>query len=151
VPPERLTMGRGWRHAQRESSDVTERVVLEAQERAEGRQAEDHRLERQPASDEALLGDSLGLDLLGSIGEQGAPLLGAWKLALERFPERSAGECLTLAERALRALLDAKLIALVGDSEGRDRLGEGEVDRALRTPESWSGKQGPGCVWILRS
>ncbi len=161
VPPERLTMGRGWRYAQREGKDVTERVVLEAQKQAEDRRAEDQRaaggrgqgqrLENETASEEALLVDSLGLALLGSIGEQCEPLQAAWKLALERFPERSAGACLTLVERSLRTLLDSRLITLTSDREGHEQLGESEVELALRTLESWSTEHGPACVWMLRS
>jgi hypothetical protein len=154
IPMDQLTMGRGWRYAERVSKDVTGQMLRAAQE-ADARAAS-------PASgpagqapgDQQLLSDSLGLELLGSLAPGPAPLLAAWQLTLARMPERSTGECLALAERAVQALLGSGLIVLAGSAEEpvppESTLSESQLAAALRAPESWSGEQGSQRVWIHR-
>jgi hypothetical protein len=164
IPVEQLSMGRGWRVAQRQAHDVTEQLLATAREAAnpqsrapatqggrtgaprdEGPQADD----RSGASgDDGLLADSLGLELLGAIGTGEAPLRRAWELACARHPERTAGQCLMLAERAVGSLLDAGLIAVMRTDPSGGPLGEvpaaeevptAELRAVLRAIDSWTG------------
>jgi hypothetical protein len=109
-----LSMGRGWRNAQRRGEDVTERVV--ASRRAELAAASG---EAQPAggvgrglgrasAGGGALGSGAGsvaplaAELVALLGEDPASLIRAWQLALERHPDRSPSECLALAEDFVR-------------------------------------------------
>lgn len=85
-----LSMGRGWRNATRQSEDVTARVLAQARVLADahGREA------GAPEPDR----------LQALLGPDAATLLGLWRAARERHPERSPSECLALAESALRSL-----------------------------------------------
>ncbi|HEU0251238.1 MAG TPA: hypothetical protein VFR48_10990 [Solirubrobacteraceae bacterium] len=99
-----LSMGRGWRNAQRAGSDVTERVLEEA------------RAARAPAGGAApsaaehsgggLSADAdvqlLAVELVTLLGQKPQPLMRAWQLALESHPDRSPSECLALAEELVR-------------------------------------------------
>jgi hypothetical protein len=80
LPVEDLAMGRGWRNAQHQSADVTERVVARAR-------GVDEDAELQPL-----------------LGPDPAALLQAWRLAAERRPELSPSESLALAESTLHSL-----------------------------------------------
>jgi hypothetical protein len=142
IPVEQLTMGRGWRQAQRNGAEVTERLLADA--RAVGGVATQTPVDDVPAQ-AGLLADSLGLELLTLLDERPAPPSRAWTLACARCPERTASECLALAEQAVRSLLRSHLIVLVrsardaGDGEsgrGGD-VPEDELDELLRTVESW--------------
>lgn len=158
IPLDQLSMGRGWRTVQRNSTDVTERV-LETAKRAVAAVSQEP---PQPSpADAALVADSLGLELLAALADGPVALSRAWRLAGARFPERSPSECLALAEGAVRSLLRAGLVALLmaapddrkqsGDSHLHgDRVGEGDVDRLLRTPDSWAGQGGAGDVLLRR-
>ena len=108
IPVQQLSMGRGWRHAQRNSEDVTERVLRGANsapsatvssvsppgpptpiaDQASGASVA-HASEPAPAAVGSLLGE----------GPRAAALLAAWQQTASRFPERSPSECLALAER----------------------------------------------------
>lgn len=98
-----LSMGRGWRNAQRRGQDVTERIVaarrtaLAAASGEAGPAGE----EPSPAAPER---DALvwAADMLPLLGEDPVPLIRAWQLALERHPDRPPSECLALAEDLLR-------------------------------------------------
>jgi len=81
LPIEELSMGRGWRTAERQSKDVTERVLAQA-----------------------LTGGLPGADVLSLLGADPDALLAAWRLAARRRPELSPGESLALAEQTLRSL-----------------------------------------------
>jgi hypothetical protein len=172
IPLEQLSMGRGWRAAQRDSQDVTARVLAAAREAADvASRAQPSRVGGEPAPtqsrgtppppDEALVADSLGLELLAALGGTGASLRRAWELAGERHPERTAGESLALAERAVASLLGSRLIVLSwgdGSVEPRRPIGEQQVQAALRSIDSWSerstdvGDADPGpAVWICRA
>ncbi len=143
LPLEQLTMGRGWSAAQRESENVTERV-LEAAKPAAGAAPEPP--PQQPPPEAALVADSLGLELLALLAKGPAPLSQAWRLAATRFTERSPSESLALAERAVGSLLQARLIVLAkapagdapGHSESEPQLAEAEVETLLRAPAGWS-------------
>lgn len=200
IPVEELSMGRGWRTAQREGQDVTERVLAAARERTAGDQAsppvrggapfglgnripgrapvdrsgggtvrgpdvhegdpeahggdpEEVHGEDLDAPGVDLLADSLGLELLGGLGAEGAPLRSAWVLAGARHPDRAASDCLALAERAVASLLRSGLVVLMaplGEDEAQCRLGEAEARAALLAVGSWSGDS-PGGVMLRRA
>jgi hypothetical protein len=180
IPVDELSMGRGWRTAQREGRDVTAHLLAAARERVGGDDArtpsltggtgegyaagEAARAESgavagglgSPAGGVAemgLLADSLGLELLGQLAGEGTPLRTAWALAAARHAERTAGECLVLAERALASLLQAGLVALAlraAENQPERRLEDDEARAALRSMDSWSG-QAPGSVWIYKA
>ena len=168
LPIEALSLGRGWRAAQRQSQDVTVRVLAMAKEdmaqakervdegaRLQGSathrhgnaadrhgNAADRQLDTASAQDEALLADSLGLELLAQLGSGSAPLRRAWELALTRHPERTAGQCLALAERAVLSLLGSRLIVLSstdGAGETQHLEAEAEIQARLRSVEGWTG------------
>jgi hypothetical protein len=153
IPFAQLTMGRGWRAAQREGREVTDELLaalareaaaVPAQGAAEG--ASNAGVERAPrasgaglaarvsgatsgdASAEDLAADSLGLELLSRIGAERVPLRRAWELADERHPGSPASATLALAERAVESLLRGQLIAL---SRGAEPAGEAAEARPL--------------------
>jgi hypothetical protein len=109
-----LSMGRGWRNAQRRGEDVTEWVV--ASRRAElaaasGEAQAGQGAGRGPGSAPAGSGaepggagraQALAAELVALLGEDPASLIRAWQLALERHPDRSPSECLALAEEFVR-------------------------------------------------
>ena len=156
-----LSMGRGWRNAQRRSEDVTDRVLATAKAPpahdggASPSQSELSTRLSEPSTgppayttDLSLEADSLGLELLTMLGEAPALLSAVWQLARSRFPERLPSECLGVAEQAIRSLLRRRLIVLVasGGSADRDREAaepagpgpaEAEAEQFLRAPESW--------------
>jgi hypothetical protein len=80
LPVEELAMGRGWRNAQHQSEDVTERVIARAR-----------------GADESA-------DLQPLLGPDPSALLQAWRLAAQRRPELPPSESLALAESTLRSL-----------------------------------------------
>jgi hypothetical protein len=171
IPVEELSMGRGWRTAQREGQDVTERVLAAAREKIAHRAQASSLADSMSASagrghgDAAgtpldrvadaevpgadLLADSLGLELLGRLGAEAVPLDSAWALAGARHPEYTASECLALAERAVASLLRSGLAVLVGPG-GEDgtqrRLDEAAARAALLAVESWTGDSSGGVL-----
>jgi hypothetical protein len=86
LPIEQLSMGRGWRNAQRQSEDVTERVLARA------------------ATSDTRAETTNDTELLPLLGPDPAALLQAWRLAGQRRPELSPSESLALAESTLRSL-----------------------------------------------
>jgi hypothetical protein len=169
-----LAMGRGWRNAERKSEDVTERMLAGLKARDDGAAAAlkgGQQTQRAPASagdageghagagdrhesaearegsgDLDLLADSIGLEILALADQAPVPLQRVWRLAHARPPERTAGESLTLAERAVRSLLARSLIVLQAAADLDAAAGSepivaalaGErVELALRAPESW--------------
>jgi hypothetical protein len=142
IPNGQLTMGRGWPVAQRESEDITRRVL--AQPKGQRHPAE------LPAADSpsaAGLADSLALEVLASLSDAPATLSDAWRLAAARSPRSSAGQSLALAEQALRSLLRSRLIVLIppgAASPGRhfgggDDLDEDRLEELMRAVDSWTG------------
>jgi hypothetical protein len=171
-----LAMGRGWRNAQRRSDDVTERVLGAFRKDdggAGGGGSRDGR--RGPgvvgagsaatgetsgapsAAELALLGDSLGLELLASLDE--GPIVPArvWRLAQERLPDRPLADALALADAAVRSLLHRRLVLLRvddgGGGAGEDRAGDvpaaERVETVLGSIDAWSEDE-PSPVAIVR-
>ena len=120
-------------------------MLLAAASEAEGAQSSapaTQAQEARPVQDDALLADSLGLELLTVLAAARAPLRRAWELARARNPERTAGQCLTLAEHAVGSLLQSGLIALVridASGEGVDQIDTAEVGAVLGAVDSWTG------------
>ena len=99
LPLDELSMGRGWRTAQRRSEDVTERVLAAASPQAQA-QAMPPAGSGGPAGP---LADplSVGVQIGGLLGPDAARLLEAWRAAAARSPGLSPSETLALAERML--------------------------------------------------
>ncbi len=116
IPVEQLSMGRGWRNAQRQSGDVTAELLAAARqwpvpapgaEPGSGRRSKSEATPSATATPSAparpaLEPDRLAGELLALLGEDPVPLIRAWQLALERHPDRAPSECLALAEDLLR-------------------------------------------------
>jgi hypothetical protein len=149
-----LSMGRGWRNAQRRSEEVTDRVLAAAKAPLAHNggpspsQSQSSTDPSESSADLSLEADSLGLELLTMLGDAPASLSAVWRLARARFPERLPSECLAVAEQAIRSLLRRRLIVLgaSGGEADRDRGDvepsgreptDAEVERLLRAPESW--------------
>jgi hypothetical protein len=168
LPLDQLTMGRGWRAAERQGKDVSERVLADATEaaRAAARRAPQQGAAeapvRQAVPDATLEADSLGLELLSLLGDGPAPLYYAWGLAAKRFPERTPGEALMLAERSVRSLLNTRLIVLLapaangdggrGDS-GSDwvSVGEQDLQQVLNASGNWAPQDHSTAVRMRRA
>jgi hypothetical protein len=166
IPLERLSMGRGWRAAQRAGREVTAEMLAAVGEalapRPEPGLAQGPGLRREPAlepgpesageADRSAgpaqsadpIADSLGLRLLAQIGDDPTPLRHAWELASAEDPERPASETLAIAERAVTSLLGMRLIVLLRATEPEsapEAMGEQEALAILRALESWTGSQ----------
>ena len=97
LPLEELAMGRGWRNAQHQSEDVTERVLVQARQASQPVVVSQAAVAAPPAaSAEQLLQPLLGSDPVA--------LLAAWRLSAERRPELAPSETLALAEATLKSL-----------------------------------------------
>jgi hypothetical protein len=139
LPIDQLSMGRGWRNAQRTGRDVTERVLAAAKADMQSSQASPAAASQ--ARDEDLLADSLGLELLAQLAAGAVSLRRAWEIAAARHPDRSAGQSLALAERAITSLLASSLIVLVrneGEGETQRPLEETDPQTALHSTDSWT-------------
>jgi hypothetical protein len=97
IPVEQLSMGRGWRTAQRDGEDVTERLLDEARRVVA---AEAH---AGGAAGPSGLADplALGVQLASLLGNDPARLLAAWRAAVAARPDLSPSESLALAEREI--------------------------------------------------
>jgi hypothetical protein len=106
IPLEQLSMGRGWRIAEREGKDVTEQLLAatrDASVSAAGSAETNEQARSQAATldlDPAVA--SLAAELMGLLGEDPVPLMRAWLLALEGHSDRTPSECLALAEGLVR-------------------------------------------------
>ncbi len=151
LPLDQLTMGRGWRAAERQGTDVSDRILEAARAAAHGasQQGAAQAVAQQAVPDGALEADSLGLELLSLLADGPAPLYYAWRLAAKRFPERTAGEALMLAERSVESLLDARLVVLLAPAANTDggrggpdsdavSIGEHELRAVLNAHDSWA-------------
>jgi hypothetical protein len=176
IPSSQLSMGRGWRTALRQGRDVTAQLLGAAGEAlasqapnpppggSEGSGEPDRAAGGPRAADP--MADSLDLELLAQVEDHPAPLRRAWELASARAPEAPTSETLAVAERAVAALLGARLIELL-DATGPEAapreatsgaigevtpeatakaIGAQDALQALRAPASWTGPQ----VWIRR-
>jgi len=103
---EQLTMGRGWRAAQRQSEDVTERILVAA-----SHAGADESLSPAPdvSADAGSLRDPLALGVLADLrsvaallGPDATALLEAWRSAAARSPGLAPSASLALAEEAIR-------------------------------------------------
>jgi hypothetical protein len=122
IPLDRLSMGRGWRTAQREGTDVTERILAEARQALAGPSAgapalaptsdptptprETGPAENYPSASparEPTDGDqlALGVQLGGLLGDDPLGLLAAWREIAGRSGGLAPSESLALAEREL--------------------------------------------------
>jgi hypothetical protein len=116
---EQLTMGRGWRAAQRQSEDVTERLLEAA--RAAGNGPSSARTAggspatsaQGPSSAAGVQGpraaagageEALARELGSLLGSDPTALLAAWRLLAAADPGRRPSECLAAAERAVGAV-----------------------------------------------
>jgi len=169
MPVQQLSMGRGWRNAERSGQDVTERLLVAAKQAPanepsaplEAPSAISQPPATGPSSEPTLLADSLGLELLSLLEDASAPLSQAWSLAQARLPDRTASESLALAERAVASLLGRRLIVLVANADGSAAPGveadaggavEGEaIESALRALESWAPGGQPGAIRMRRA
>jgi hypothetical protein len=100
---EELSMGRGWRTAERESTDVTERILEEARAAmaAEGAAPRPARPTAPGEAGELLDPLALGVALASLLGPDPAGLLAAWREIVARAPGLSPSESLALAEREI--------------------------------------------------
>jgi hypothetical protein len=98
---EELSMGRGWRSAQRQGEDVTERVLAEAasMEQAAQQQAEAQAGGAQDAAGADPL--AMGVQLAALLGDDPAALLAAWRAVVAANPGLSPSEGLAHAERQI--------------------------------------------------
>ena len=168
IPLNQLTMGRGWRTAEREGRNVTERLLAAAKAAAPATAESASPASaasappQQTQPDPALVADSLGLELLALLAGGAAPLSTAWRVAAERYSERSPSECLELAELAVRSLLQARLVVLTRapahDAGGQDRptgdaveLPEARVEQVLGALESWAEPHAAAGVQMRRA
>lgn len=167
IPFGQLTMGRGWRAAQRSCQEVTEELLATARAELEGgeRAAAVSESPAHPAAqagepavptgerlEEDFAADSLGLELLAQLGNEPTPLRRAWELAAERNPGSSASSALALAERAVESLLRSRLVSLVR-VEQRAEVAvptDGETVALMRSAASWGDAGGAGWVGLRR-
>ncbi|HTU80233.1 MAG TPA: hypothetical protein VMF09_15895 [Solirubrobacteraceae bacterium] len=98
LPLEQLTMGRGWRAAQRHGTDVTERVLASARQHASAALAPGVPASAAPASDPF----ALGMQMAALLGADAMRLLEAWQATAAGSPGLAPSETLALAEQALR-------------------------------------------------
>jgi hypothetical protein len=143
-----LTMGRGWRNAQRRCQDATERLLAAAVDT-------DARGPLAGEEDPKLASDSLGLQLLVELAHQRIPLARLWGLACERYPDRRPSQCLALAEETIVSLAESGLIVLFEkDSEQSEpaRIDEEHaVQSALRSAGNWGIRDECTMIWIAKS
>jgi hypothetical protein len=170
IPLAQLSMGRGWRNAQRASRDVTEHVLAAARQAPAGAPSApggDPRASAPaaapgPSSQDTLLADSLALELLSLLERSSVPLSQAWRLAQARLPDGAASESLALAELAVTSLLNRSLIVLEtvpareADAPHADGGGGGVLDGeatepALRALDSWLAHGQPASVRMRRA
>jgi hypothetical protein len=110
---DRVSMGRGWRAAERECEDVTDRVLAEARRAvaggAAGAAVAVQAAGAEPAEPAWLVapGDSgtdplaVGVELASLLGSEPSRLLAAWRAVAERSGGLTPSETLALAEREL--------------------------------------------------
>ena len=99
---EELAMGRGWRNAQRQSEDVTERVLAQARARQDARDTQVAAATL--AAGAGAAGAGAGEQLSALLGADPGALLASWRLTAARRPELAPSEALALAEATLRSL-----------------------------------------------
>ncbi len=105
IPLEDRTLGRGWPAAQRESQDVTGRVLAEAREAVAGQGASAGSLPAAaaPGAEAGVDQLALGVELGALLGSDPLRLLAAWRAVAARTGGLTPSESLALAERELQA------------------------------------------------
>ncbi len=113
LPVQQLSMGRGWRNAVRQGTDVTATVLADARARlalsgggpgaggvveGPGGAPTPRAVPDSQTRDQAPAEAELARRLLLLLGERPGPLLRAWQLAMEAHPDRTPSECLAAAE-----------------------------------------------------
>jgi hypothetical protein len=105
-----LSMGRGWRSAQREGTDVTAQV-MDAARRAPSASSEQHASQgpgsASAAGEQALPADvapapdplAIGVQLASLLGDRAGELLSAWREVCSEHPTLAPSESLAIAER----------------------------------------------------
>jgi hypothetical protein len=149
LPVAQLSLGRGWRDAQRRGVDVTDRVLAAARSQPSVQSAPSGQATGagQASSDvspgdavgvTAPAADSFALELLSLLEDGPVSLPRAWRLAADRSGGERASEALALAEHAVRSLLDRGLITLLEGIEAGERTIIGaEAHAALGDPSAW--------------
>ncbi len=180
LPVEQLSMGRGWRNAERHGRDVTEQLLAMARTAA-GQQVQklaDVSSSMTGASelglpaelgvgpdteqgvgeqgvglafDVQLAADSLGLAVLEKLRDGPISLATVWAIARERYGRQSPSDCLMLAEYAVRSLVGARLaVVLKADEKGELEPCESE-EQALLKIDSWTGAGGSAQILLGRA
>ncbi len=106
VAMDQLTMGRGWRAAQRQGEDVTERLLAAAKQVADAASGASAQAPPDPSlgADPPALGVESELRSVASLlGPSPTRLLQAWRVAAARAPGLTPSESLALAEHAVKA------------------------------------------------
>jgi hypothetical protein len=118
IPLGQLTMGRGWRNAERDSEDVTERVLAAARQAADAAAAPASAPAARVAAGVDVHGASagteagaapvvdpfaLGVQMAALLGPDPMRLLDAWRAAAAGAPGLAPSETLALAEKAIRS------------------------------------------------
>jgi hypothetical protein len=180
LPVGELSMGRGWRNAERRGEDVTEQLLAAARAAASdtgetaaravgpasglagaagvgfsaGRGAGlDPRPNLVASLDARLAADSLGLETLAKLGEEPVPIAIAWQIASERYPDRPASDCLRLAELAIGSLLESGLVVLLaarGSGKAEPCEPGEQFERAMGSVGGWTGIGGSSPVLLRR-
>jgi hypothetical protein len=107
-----------------------------------------------PTPDLRLAADSVGLEVLAKLGEAPVPLAIIWQLARERYPERSASDCLKLAEYAARSLAESRLAVVLTTGKGGEPetcAPGGQLEGVLHQIDSWSNGEHSAPALIRRS
>lgn len=181
VEAAQLTMGRGWRNAERSGEDVTRRVLEEmrgdAAWSADGvarREASAQRAGRAGPRELGAQADALALELLSLASQangERVSLSQAYTLAHARLGDRPASERLALAELAVRSLLARGLIEILrmpadsgGESgdrgagtkassgEALEQLSGEDLETVLSTLESWvDDGSARASAWVRRA
>jgi hypothetical protein len=115
IPLGQLTMGRGWRNAQRKGQDVTERVLAAARQAAAsappapatgvaaGAGAQDASAGTSTGAAPVADPFALGVQMAALLGPNPMRLLDAWRAAAAGTPGLAPSETLALAEQAIRS------------------------------------------------
>jgi hypothetical protein len=166
LPVGELSMGRGWRTAKRQGRDVTEALLSGVRtavpaDSPSGKEPQGMMVEADVGVLEGagrasqLAADSLGLHVLAALSDEPAPIALAWRLARARHPDRSAGECLVLAELAVRSLSRAGLIVVltgvVAWGSPQPLKPGAAVARALLDLDGWGSEEAPATLSMRRA
>jgi hypothetical protein len=95
-----LSIGRGWRAAQRRGEDVTERVLAAARSAAAAAAASARSARPAGAGADPL---AVGVALASLLGHDAERLLAAWRSVASEHPALTPSESLALAERTISA------------------------------------------------